>query len=96
MTRIFFLIAAAAVGWSGCGVVGSPVAPEDVGVTPIIERQKKREAAAAGRSSREPGPATAAPATAGEATVTEPPEDLPVPPVQSVGTGVGTTGPSTR
>ncbi len=27
-----------------CGVIGSPIAPEDVGVAPIIERQKKREA----------------------------------------------------
>ena len=28
----------------GCGVVGQPIAPEDVGVTPTIERQKKRDA----------------------------------------------------
>ena len=27
-----------------CGVVGPPVAPEDVGVAPIIERQKRQEA----------------------------------------------------
>ncbi|TLY25812.1 MAG: hypothetical protein E6K66_03300 [Nitrospirae bacterium] len=27
-----------------CGVVGSPVAPESVGVNPTIERQKKLEA----------------------------------------------------
>jgi hypothetical protein len=28
----------------GCGVVGSPVPPESVGVNPTIERQKKLEA----------------------------------------------------
>jgi len=27
-----------------CGVVGPPVAPEDVGVAPVIERQKRQEA----------------------------------------------------
>jgi len=27
-----------------CGVVGAPVAPENVGVAPTIDRQKKREA----------------------------------------------------
>ena len=28
----------------GCGAVGAPIAPENVGVTPTIERQKKLEA----------------------------------------------------
>ena len=28
----------------GCGAVGSPVPPENVGVNPTIERQKKLEA----------------------------------------------------
>jgi len=45
-----------------CGVVGSPVPPESVGVTPTIERQKKlevleekqREAAAAAESTELP------------------------------------------
>ncbi|HEY6289539.1 MAG TPA: hypothetical protein VIW48_08845 [Nitrospiraceae bacterium] len=45
-----------------CGVVGSPVPPESVGVNPTIERQKKlealeekqREAAAAAAESTEP------------------------------------------
>jgi len=47
-----------------CGVVGAPVPPESIGVTPTIERQKKlealdekqREAAAAAESSEaQPG-----------------------------------------
>ena len=28
----------------GCGAVGAPIPPENVGVTPTIERQKKLEA----------------------------------------------------
>ena len=46
-----------------CGVVGSPVPPENVGVNPTIERQKKLEAleekqreAAAAAESVEPPP----------------------------------------
>jgi hypothetical protein len=46
----------------GCGVVGPPVPPENVGVNPTIERQKKvealekkqREAAAAAESDEPP------------------------------------------
>lgn len=46
----------------GCGVVGPPVPPENVGVTPTIQRQKKvealeekqREAAAAAESAEPP------------------------------------------
>jgi hypothetical protein len=49
----------------GCGVAGPPVPPENVGVNPIIERQKKLEAleekqreaaAAAAAESAEPPP----------------------------------------
>ena len=47
----------------GCGVVGPPVPPENVGVNPTIERQKKLEAfeekqreAAAAAESAEPEP----------------------------------------
>lgn len=29
---------------TGCGTVGAPVAPEDVGIGPLIERQKKVQA----------------------------------------------------
>ena len=61
------------------GVIGPPVAPEDVGVAPIIERQKKREAERLGsrvqpvpRSDKEP--------------MMEPGEPLPVPPLRQMGT----------
>ena len=29
---------------AACGVMGSPIAPEDVGVAPLIERQKRLDA----------------------------------------------------
>ncbi len=29
---------------AGCGVVGPPIAPENVGVAPIIEQQKRQQA----------------------------------------------------
>jgi hypothetical protein len=35
---------------SGCGTVGPPIAPEDVGVAPLIERQNKQRTQQAGRS----------------------------------------------
>jgi hypothetical protein len=67
------------------------MAPEDVGVAPIIERQKKREAAAAGRTDEIPlSPAQTMGTALGAGGAVLPAEDLPVPPIQSVGTGVGT------
>ena len=29
---------------AACGVIGSPIPPEDVGIAPLIERQKKLDA----------------------------------------------------
>ena len=44
--------------WSlaACGTVGSPIPPEDVGVAPTIERQKKFDADAAKRETEESQP----------------------------------------
>ena len=40
-----------------CGVVGPPIPPEDVGVTPVIERQKRQdELDAKKRETAEPQP----------------------------------------
>jgi hypothetical protein len=65
-----------------CGVVGAPVPPESVGMTPTIERQKKLEAleekqreAAAAAESTEPQPD---PLLQGQ--------DVDLPPLQPVGT----------
>ena len=65
-----------------CGVVGSPIPPEQVGVTPTIERQKRLEAleekqreAAAAAESTEPQPDSMLQG-----------QDLNLPPLQPVGT----------
>jgi len=67
--------------WAGgllvsCGVVGPPVAPEDVGVAPVIERQKRQDAVGAKQR---------------ETTEVEPVKELPDPevdllPLRPVGT----------
>lgn len=65
----------------GCGVVGSPVPPESVGVNPTIERQKRlealeekqREAAAAESTEPEPDPVLEG-------------QDVNLPPLRPVGT----------
>ena len=41
---------------TACGTVGSPIPPEDVGVAPTIERQKKLDAEAAKREAEESQP----------------------------------------
>lgn len=65
-----------------CGVVGSPVPPENVGVNPTIERQKKLEALE--EKQREA-------AAAAESTESQPDpllqgQDVNLPPLQPVGT----------
>ena len=87
-TRRVSLLAVAAMIGSGCGVIGAPVAPEDVGLTPIIERQKTREAEEAGRAVQPPPalPANIPGLTASEGDMSQQTDDLPVPPLQSVGT----------
>jgi predicted small lipoprotein YifL len=63
--------------WSlaACGTVGSPIPPEDVGVAPTIERQKKLDAEAAKREAEESQP------------VLEPlGQDVDLPPLFPVGT----------
>jgi hypothetical protein len=90
MRRAVFWFCLTTWAWSGCGVVGSPIAPEDVGVTPIIERQKRQQADSAGRTGELPlSPAQTMGTELGAGAAVQPAEDLPVPPIQSVGTGVG-------
>ncbi len=59
-----------------CGVIGSPIPPEYVGVAPTIEKQKKQHAIETGRQateSAEPDPTLGA-------------QDIDLPPSQPVGT----------
>lgn len=75
------LVGALAGLLAACGLVGPPIPPEDVGVAPIIERQKKRDALEA--TQREAAAAVAAQAT------TDPVmqgQDENLPPLRPVGT----------
>lgn len=39
-----FALACTACVLMGCGTIGSPIPPEDVGLAPLIERQKRQDA----------------------------------------------------
>jgi hypothetical protein len=70
------IVILAAWACAACGVIGTPVAPEDVGVSPLIERQKRIDAAEAAKREVEEGP-----------TVLEPQgQDVDLPPLRPVGT----------
>ncbi|MCP9472780.1 MAG: hypothetical protein NNA30_08625 [Nitrospira sp.] len=43
MKRVSLVVMAATI--QACGVVGAPVAPETIGVAPVIERQKLKQEA---------------------------------------------------
>ena len=87
MQRVTFVLVGVIAGLLvGCGVAGPPVPPENVGVNPIIERQKKLEALE--EKERE-----AAAAAAAAAESVEPPpdpmlqgQDVNLPPLRPVGT----------
>jgi hypothetical protein len=60
----------------GCGVIGSPIPPEDVGVAPLIERQKRLDTLDAKQREAAESP-----------TVVEPQgQDVDLPPLRPVGT----------
>jgi hypothetical protein len=65
-----------------CGVVGSPVPPESVGVNPTIERQKKLEAL----EKKQHGAAAAAESTEPQPDLRLQGQDVDLPSVQPVGT----------
>ena len=50
------LVALAVSFIAACGTIGSPIPPEDVGVTPTIERQERLDADAAKREAEESQP----------------------------------------
>jgi hypothetical protein len=65
-----------------CGVVGSPVPPESVGVNPTIERQKKLEALEEKQREAEEAAESAEP----QPDPTLQGQDVNLPPLQPVGT----------
>jgi predicted small lipoprotein YifL len=74
-------VAVVVCGVVGCGTVGPPVPPEDVGVAPLIERQKKEQA----RQGEPPGSALDTRQTDGS-QLTEPVgQDVDLPPLRPVG-----------
>ncbi len=74
---------------AGCGVLGAPIPPEDVGVAPVIERQLRREGLLAsgvnvtGSASRPSAPSGV---TIEEAPIPPDPDPLPTPPLRTMGT----------
>ncbi|MEP6933544.1 MAG: hypothetical protein ABI988_06345 [Nitrospirota bacterium] len=82
-SNVTFLVVGVTMGTLvACGAVGSPITPEEVGVTPTIERQKKLEAR--GENQREA-------ATEVESTDPQPDpllqgQDVDLPPIQPMGT----------
>ncbi|MCP9440551.1 MAG: hypothetical protein NNA20_05165 [Nitrospira sp.] len=52
MKRLSFVIIATTL--TACGVVGAPVAPETIGVAPVIERQRQAQAPAGSQPVEEP------------------------------------------
>jgi hypothetical protein len=61
---------------SGCGVMGPPIAPEDVGVAPLIERQQRLDRLDA--TEREAAEAESVPQPEGQ--------NVDLPPLRPVGT----------
>ncbi len=78
-----------AVNLFGCGVLGAPIPPEDVGVSPVIERQLRREGLLPagstiwGTVSRPNAPSGI---SIEEVLISPDPNPLPTPPLREMGT----------
>jgi hypothetical protein len=68
--------------FTACGVVGAPIPPEDVGVTPTITRQKLQHA----REEQKPVAVPAEEATQDVTATTLQGQDVELPPLRPVGT----------
>ncbi len=78
------LLVGLAVVSGGCGVIGPPVAPEDVGLGPRIEMMKKQEAAERERAAKkQPIPPVEPEVVNGVRPAPE--EEVPLPPLMPVG-----------
>lgn len=61
----------------GCGVIGAPIAPEDVGIAPRLEKEQEQEAKSREQAAQQQ--------EAGSGAV-EPPSEPELPPLRPVGT----------
>lgn len=78
------LISAGLAVATGCGSVGPPVAPENVGIGPLIEKNKQQEAAERERAAKkQPAPPVEPEATDG--TRVAPEDEVSLPPLMPVG-----------
>jgi hypothetical protein len=71
-----FVVALGLFWATACGVIGSPIPPEDVGVAPLIERQKRLDALEAAKQE----------AADGQSVVEPLGQDVDLPPLRPVGT----------
>ncbi len=83
-SRVWLAIPLSSVCWvsSGCGVVGPPIPPENVGVAPTIEKQKREQAQQVGQ---QPG-VIDGPQTEGPQFIPPRGQDEELPPLRPVGT----------
>ncbi len=72
------------VSVSGCGSVGPPVAPENVGIGPRIEKLKQQEAAERERAAKKQ-PARPVEPEATDGTGAAPEDEVSLPPLMPVG-----------
>lgn len=69
---------------SGCGVVGPPVAPENVGIGPLLEKNKQREDAERERAAKKQ-PAKPVEPEPSDGTSAAPEDEVVLPPLRPVG-----------
>ncbi|GIW55831.1 MAG: hypothetical protein KatS3mg082_2235 [Nitrospiraceae bacterium] len=74
---LFVLMSAICAISVGCGVIGAPIAPEDVGIAPRLEKEQEQEAKGREQAAQRQ--------EAGSGAV-EPPSEPELPPLRPVGT----------
>lgn len=83
-SRVWFAILLYSALWvsGGCGVVGPPIPPENVGMAPIIEKQKKQQGQHPGQ---QPGVIDGTPSE-GPQLIEPRGQDEELPPLRPIGT----------
>lgn len=70
---------------SGCGVVGLPVAPEYVGIGPLLEKNKQQEVAERERAAKQQPVQPVEPEAIDDGTSAAPEDEVALPPLRPVG-----------